>query len=144
MGMASVVERNVALARELAPARDVGLDELAELVGLHRHRVDRVAGEALLERRRGKRPVDLRVELLRDLGGHLRRTYDAVPLHRVEAAEAGFFEGGNIGQQGMAHETGDGDRLHLLRADGWKSVGEAGEHNWRLYGQDSAECADNL
>src|SRR2546428_4889394 len=78
-----VVEPDVALARERAPACDVRLDELTELAGRHRHRLDRLPGEALAKRGRGDRLVDLGVEPPRDLRGQLRRPDDAVPLHAV-------------------------------------------------------------
>ena len=54
-------DRDVALAGERAPARDVGTDELAELLRRHRHRLERLARQALAQRRRGERLVDLSI-----------------------------------------------------------------------------------
>src|SRR5713226_2080723 len=67
-----VVQRDPALASKRAPACDVGLDESSELLGGHRHRLDRFPRQALLQRRRGSDFVDLGVELLRDRRGQLR------------------------------------------------------------------------
>src|SRR5262247_417572 len=84
-GSSLLFERNLPLPRDRAPLHELGLDELAELAGRHRHRVDRLAREPLLERGRRERLADLVIQLRGDLRRHLRRPDDPVPLYAVEA-----------------------------------------------------------
>src|SRR5438105_8716630 len=99
------VDGDAALAGETPPALDFLLDEAAELLGRHRHRIDRFVRQALLERRRSERFADLAVQLGDDFRRHLRRADDAVPLHGVEPLEARLLEGGHIGYERMALEA---------------------------------------
>src|SRR5947207_484519 len=96
---------------------EIDPDEACELLGRHRHRIDRLPRKALPQRRRGERLVDLGVQPLGDLLRQLRRPDDAVPLHAVEALEPRFLEGGHAGNQRVALEAGDGERLYLACAD---------------------------
>src|SRR6266850_6559072 len=96
-----VVERDVALLRKLPVAHDFGLHEGAELLGRHRHRVDRLVGETLLQRGRSERLGDLAVQAARDVRRQPGGPDDAVPLHPVEALEAELLESWYVGLQRM-------------------------------------------
>src|SRR4029078_12436817 len=110
-----LVERDVAFLRELLVARDLVLHVLADLLGAHRHRVDRFGGEPLAQRGLRERLVDLGVQPRGDFGGQFRRPYDPVPLQRVESLVAELLEGRQVRLQRMALEPGDGERPDLAR-----------------------------
>src|SRR6185369_869784 len=128
---------------EELPARNVRLDELAELIGRHRHGLDRFGRKALAQRWRGERLVDLGVESLGDLRRQPRRPHDPVPLHAVEALEPRLFERRDLWQGWMTLEARDCDRAHLLGADVRQRRGEPGHHHHRWPTEEIGERRTN-
>src|SRR5437660_6455276 len=96
------IDARSAFLRQFRPLRDVGFDELAELLGRVAERLEAEARNALPDFGEPQRPGDFAVQL-RDPGP--RRSCGSqqpVPAEHVEAREARLGDGGKLGREGRA------------------------------------------
>src|SRR5947207_739872 len=88
----SIRDLDAALFGELRPTRHIIADVTTELLGCHRHRLERFARKSLAKVRACKHSIDLLVQTRDDGRGQIGRTYDSVPLHAIETGEAQLLE----------------------------------------------------
>ena len=130
---AQLVELDVAGLGQRGPARDVGAHELAELLGRHRHRLDRLDRQLLAQVGRVQHG-DLRVvELLHHVGRHAGRARPT-PYHCC-ASKPLKPDSSSVGTSlncGLRARAGDRQRPHAAGADVRQRRRQAGEHRLRL------------
>src|SRR5712691_10189118 len=93
------IDAGAAFLRDPRPLRDVGLDELAELLGRVPDRLEAESRDALAHFPKPECLDDLAVQLRDDGLGRPRRREQPVPAEDVETREARFGDGGKLGRE---------------------------------------------
>src|SRR5437879_1672894 len=101
-GFRASIDARATFLRHLRPPRDVGLHELAELLGRVADRLEAEARNAFPDLRRPQRAGDFAVQF-RDHGlGRPRGREQPVPPEHLESREPRFGDGGKLVREGRA------------------------------------------
>src|SRR2546426_11775448 len=96
------IDARAAFLRDPRPLRDVGLDELAELLGRVPDRLEAESRDALAHFPKPECLDDLVVQLRDDGLGRPHGSEEPVPAEHLEPREARFGDGGKLGREDRA------------------------------------------